>query len=336
MWIIENHTPFQAERSFLRDIDGAEVWIVVVHGTFQILPDGTTEIAETQEPVSIQPEFYGEPGVSSLKYESDFILNKPGTDILLHGHAYAPNGHMVEKSDVILSVGSIQKRLLISGDRYWEKGLFGLSKTPIEPFDRIPLVYERAFGGSDESSENPEKYKTELRNPAGTGFPRHSKHLTGKRVPNIWYPKSPNSNIRQSKTPAGFGPIPSNWEPRKLYAGTYDEHWQKNRKPLLPDDFNPLFNQCAPADQQFPYYLEGGERVFLKNLTKSGKLSFSLPEIQLRFQTLFKKSVEEHKANLHTVILEPDLERVRITWHTALRCHNREHLLQGTIVTLES
>ena len=42
MWQIDNRTPFAAERGWVRDRDGAEVWLVAVKCTFDILPDGTT------------------------------------------------------------------------------------------------------------------------------------------------------------------------------------------------------------------------------------------------------------------------------------------------------
>ncbi len=39
--MLNNKTPFAAERSWVRDRNGAEVWLVAVKGTFNILPDGT-------------------------------------------------------------------------------------------------------------------------------------------------------------------------------------------------------------------------------------------------------------------------------------------------------
>ena len=63
--------------------------------------------------------------------------------------------------------------------------------------------------------------------------------------------------------PAGFGPIARHWEPRVRWAGTYDKRWQRTRKPLLPDDFDDRFHQCAPEDQQVDGGLIGGELVEL-------------------------------------------------------------------------
>jgi hypothetical protein len=37
-----------------------------------------------------------------------------------------------------------------------------------------------------------------------------------------------------------------------------------------------------------------------------------------------------HRANLHTVILEPDVPRVLMVWHTALPCHPEVTKLKKT------
>ena len=38
------------------------------------------------------------------------------------------------------------------------------------PFDRLPLRYERAFGGEDKSASEPTDWEGEPRNPIGRGF----------------------------------------------------------------------------------------------------------------------------------------------------------------------
>ena len=40
MWSVTNRTPYAAERCWVRDKNGAEVWLVAVKGTFLIGPDG--------------------------------------------------------------------------------------------------------------------------------------------------------------------------------------------------------------------------------------------------------------------------------------------------------
>jgi hypothetical protein len=333
MWQVDNRTPFAAERGWVRDRDGAEVWLVAVRATFDIKSDGSTEVAKEQPPVLRVPEYHGEPGKSSIKYEADLVLTKHTTDIIVVGHAHAPHGRAVTELDVGFRVGPVQKILRVFGDRKW--GLSGLSNP--EPFVKMPLVYERAFGGVDTKSGRPEQ-DWDWRNPVGCGFAVKKDHLEGVPVPNV---ESADRLIRSwddRPAPAGFGAIGSHWQPRVSFAGTYDDQWMKNRQPLLPEDFDDRFFQCAPADQQAPQFLIGGEPVALLNLSPEGTLRFALPKLFLGFDTRFYDGGREiHKVRkLHTVILEPDFPRVSLVWHSALPCHLKGDKLERTIVTLKT
>ncbi len=92
------------------------------------------------------------------------------------------------------------------------------------------------------------------------------------------------------------------------FGGTYDDHWQKTRAPLLAADMDDRWFQCAPVDQQCPQGLSGGEPVILLNLSPRGRVQFVLPKIYLGFETrYYDGSREIHKNRaLHTVILEAD------------------------------
>lgn len=329
MWQVDNHTPFAAERGWVRDRDGAEIWLVAVKATFDIKPDGSTEVSKDQPPVLRVPEYFGEPGKSSIKYETDLILTKTTTDVLLIGHAYAPNGSPVTELDVGFRVGSIKKILRISGDRTWG--------TKPNPFVKMPLVYERAFGGVDHASDHPER-DWDWRNPVGTGFAIEKSHLEEIAMPNIEYPDQQFRSWDDRPEPAGFGPIASHWQSRASFAGTYDDKWLKTRQPLLPEDFDERFFQCAPADQQAPQFLRGGEPVVILNLSSGGELRFFLPRLYFGFETRFYDGSNEiHKSRkLHTVILEPDFPRVSLVWHTALPCHFKMHKLERTTVILKT
>ena len=92
MWALDNRTLFAADRSWVRDREGAEVWLVAVKGTFNINPDGSTRVADEQAEVQLAAKYSGEPGKSSLLYDSDLPRTKVTTDIIVNGHAYAPQG----------------------------------------------------------------------------------------------------------------------------------------------------------------------------------------------------------------------------------------------------
>lgn len=325
MWALENNTPYQADRAFVRDKNGAEVWVIAVRATFSIKPDETLELAEQQIPVAQVPKYAGNAGSSSLLYDTDLVLWKPTTDVLLHGHAYAPRNKPVTEMRVAIKVASIEKTLKVVGDRYWQKPAVSPLLTDPAPFVEMPITYEHAYGGKHENTEDPDEQGFEPRNPVGTGFYVKKKQLLDKRAPNIL-------SSYKATEPAGFGPIANNWQPRSKYAGTYDQQWENSRYPLLPLDFDERFCQCAPQDQQTLKHLRGGEEVLLANLTPEGRMRFCLPMVRLIFRTEFNVDFVEHRAVLHTVIFEPDMRRVQMVWHTNLHCHTKIYKLRRTII----
>lgn len=336
MWLLENISPFRAERTWVRDRDGSEIWIVAVRAVFDIHPDGSLERADGQQDVVRTPVFVGDPAASGLVYDSDLVRTKVATDVVLHGHACSPSRSPVASLDVRLKVGPLQKTLTVHGDRVWERG-FGLGVRPSDavPFTTLPIVYERAFGGTRPprpgSSSEP---VWEPRNPIGVGLAKDASDLIDTPVPNVEYPDQPVTQWKHTGAPAAFAPIPQAWLPRRAYAGTYDETWMRERQPLVPEDFDDRHYQCAPADQQVAGFLKGGESVELTNLSAvSPVLRFALPQVVLGFTTYFSDGeVRHHRADLHTVILEPDYPRVILVWHTAVPCHAKVLKLQETVV----
>ncbi|MEA3277303.1 MAG: DUF2169 domain-containing protein, partial [Pseudomonadota bacterium] len=188
MWAVDNRTPYAAERNWYLDKNAVKSWVVAVKGTFDILPDGSLRVADNQEDPLYAPEYEGEPGKSSLKYEADLAGPKNNTDIVLIAHAFAPDRDPVRNMAVEMAVGDIRKQAVVSGDRRWEKGIAGLSMTEPEPFLQMPLVPERAFGGYDKRPEDPSEHRYYASNPIGTGFAVRDAHLDGALLPNVEYP----------------------------------------------------------------------------------------------------------------------------------------------------
>ena len=336
MWTITNSTPFAAERCWVRDRHGAEVWLVAVKATFLIASDGSTLLADQQEKVCLAPKFRDKPGESSLLYDSDLNHTKLNTDVVLNGHAYAPGGRPASQVDVRLRVANVDKTLRVFGDRIWKRTLLGLSPSDPEPFKKMPVTYERAFGGRDCGPTDSPHGAWDERNPVGVGFALRRDHLLGQPVPNVEYLDALIESWNKRPNPAGFGPVAGHWTPRVLFGGTYDEAWSRERQPLLPDDFDERFYQCVPTDQQARGFLMGGELVELSNLTPGGTLSFRLPRLTLGFKTDFEDGSDAlHPGKLHTVIVEPDLPRVMLVWHSQLPCHHKVLKLKTTHITLK-
>lgn len=335
MWLLDNATPFSVERAWVRDREGAELWVVVVKGTFGIDETGRQFLCPEQPPVNRVPVFEGAPEASGLIHECDLTLDKPKTDVVVQGAAIAPGGRPVTRINVRLKVANVDKSLLVLGDRTIKRSAFGLSLTDATPFTSIPLTWGRAFGGTDIQEGHPERSGWEARNPVGVGFAVDASRLDGQPAPNIEYPNQPYKGPRHC-VPAGFGPIARHWEPRVRWAGTYDKRWQRTRKPLLPDDFDDRFHQCAPEDQQVDGGLIGGELVELLNLSAQSRLAFRIPRVVVAMTTRFYDGTEvEHRPRIHTLSLQPNERRFQLTWHSALPCHHRVNKLAITRVMVK-
>ncbi len=325
MWKVVNHTPYGTGRVWGRDKNGVHEWIVGVRATYDIQPNGELKLADEQVPPLLLPEYNGEDGISSLRYEADLVGPKPATDVILNGTAYAPKGKPAAEFLVSMTVGSVRKQIKVVGNRSWEQGTLGPKLSDLEPVTSVPIVYERAYGGYDKENPDPRKQKIDLRNPTGCGITSN----VGEALPNFEYR---GGNIKKAG-PAGFGALASYWSPRMELCGTYDEKWKKRRFPLLPEDWDPRSLLCSPDDQRPNGYLRGGEVVELENLTPEGKLCFKLPSVHLRFRTNIDGRKEEHQDQLATVIVEPDFPRLVMVWQSILSVRNDGDYLEETIVS---
>ena len=334
MFELVNRSPFIGALVPGMDKDDVAHLTVVVKGTFAISADGTTAVAD--EPVALQlgDERNGDDPASSVRFESDFCPAKPGTDVILHGHAY-PVSQRQRSVDVGLEVGPIRKVVRVVGDRVWTRaaGSWVISSPPVA-FDKMPLVYERAFGGTDRTHPDPARHAADERNPVGTGFAvaARSDRLEGLRLPNLEDLRAPTKSWDARQTVAGFGFVGRSWEPRRRLGGTYDAAWTTSRSPLLPADFDPRFFNGAPADQIASPHLGGGERVRVSNAAPDGALDFKLPAVDLSAEVEVGKGHETLRPVLDTVVIEPDLRRLILCWRATSRLGPRIREVKRVVV----
>ncbi len=315
MWCLTNQTAFAVERNWVRDRDGVHWWVVAIRATYDVDPMGRLTSSDEQLPPILAPEYFGEAGRSSLRYESDLLEVKPGTDILVHGSAHTPRGRPASSVPVTLRLGPIDKRLVVHGERIYYDGALGLTTTSPRTFVQQPLRYESAFGGGDLRDPDPAKWRFDERNPVGRGFAANPAALVETPAHTIEYAQG-----RASATgPAGFGPIDRSWLPRRTLAGTYDAAWVHGRKPLLPLDYDEAFGLSAPHDQRTPAPLVGGERMAVANMTPEGMMVVELPRLRFILTSRFGTTEIEHGTRLTTVLLETDERRLSLVWQSSLR-----------------
>ena len=276
---IDNRTDFALESLFLADEEGRHLFVPIVKATYRALDSKQILVAENQISAKLSGEYWGDPDFSSYKYEPETAFIKPATDVVHIGHAY-PQKPGVNFVDVGVRVGPVQKVVRVVGDRDIVKRSGNWSVIGPQVFEKIPLVYERAFGGWDRSHQNPDKHTFEPRNPVGVGFGYPNGNTEEPvRLPNIEDPKRPWKRWGDRPPPTGFGFISPHWQPRASFAGTYDKKWDETRKPLLPTDFDRRFFNAASPGLIAPGYLRGNEPVVIVNASPGGRISFNLPGV---------------------------------------------------------
>ena len=329
-----NATGLSAGEFLLPDRHGAETLLVVVKGTWHIGKNGSLSLAEEQVPVHLEPIYHGEPGASSLIHDTDVVLEKPGTDCILLGHAWAPKGR-AGSVDVTFAVGPVRRTVRVFGERIWMNCLWPSISDPV-PFESIPLLWERSFGGTDTSWDDPAQHELCLENPVGRGLLACESKLLidGARLPNLEDPACLIKRPTDRPQPIGFGSVPQHWQPRVGYAGTYDQHWRRNRFPLPPEDQDPRFYCSAAAGLTTPQYLVGNEAVLMENAAKDGPLRFALPGVRPHITVRLGQAEQELKVALDTLIVEPDQERLVLVWRGKCTVHGCLHELARISVSL--
>ncbi|WP_114416887.1 DUF2169 family type VI secretion system accessory protein [Marinospirillum perlucidum] len=228
----------------------------------------------------------------------DSAFPKQQAEFLVYGCAETPGGKPQKELTVDIQVGPIKKSLLALGKGYW-RGLPGLKKQSIEePFTRLPLTPAFSYGGEDYAL-NPEglgqqKVKTPEDEEA---YPVTQLQLLNKPA------TDPGKPLEQAFTSA----LDTMAEQRKPYAGTYDETYQAEAMPGLPDDFDFRFCQDALADQRFDsQYLPSQLKYRLKNLNADHPLiEGQVPEWNIKVTYLQEKQNEKEPLPQETS-LEPE------------------------------
>lgn len=285
------------------DARAQEHLIIVVQASYEVLPDGSCQPVDPLEISSID-RHHGAPETSSIRYPGQMSLHKQKVDVLVTGHAVAPGGRSTSQVDVSVRTRGFSKSLKVCGDRFWRPGISGRTLSSPKPFERMPVIYERAFGGGAAARDGD---AFEPYNPLGVGLRKQ-----GSIDPTI-ETEGPNIEYADGRRqPAGLGPIGPGWQPRLGYAGTYDAQWLQHQAPLLPHDFDARFFQVAPQDQQCDV-LGAGDWIEVVGMTKEGRWLLQLPAFDAVLTLAYRDRVADAVPRLDTVHLEPDQRRVHLT-----------------------
>jgi hypothetical protein len=319
---LENATPYGALAMPSSDREGRDLLVIVVGAQFVLPAPGDKDPRLRPFPIQETPpmsdEYVGEPGQSSILREGQSPYTKPATDICVLGSACAPTGQVVTAMTVSIRVGPCAVDLRVSGDRVWQRAIAaGARPSPPAAFVRMPIVWERAFGGVAASSTE-QRPKFEPRNPIGCGFETDVNDAIGRMVPNIEHPRQLLERISDRPQPVGTTPIGRHWQPRVGHAGTYDEVWRRKRAPMWPDDLDLRFFCGAPSYLQASPHLVGGERVVLTGLNGDGPIDFRLPALRFGALSRFGSRTTPSTPIMDGVVIETDRQRLTLYYRAAV------------------
>ncbi|WP_395479945.1 DUF2169 domain-containing protein [Candidatus Curculioniphilus buchneri] len=238
----------------------------------------------------------------------DMVFPKACPEFLATGYAYTT--HQTEKCNCMVSikVGTLEKNLLITGERFW---LNGTPSAPF-PFEKLRLEWKNTYGGVD----FPE-------NPLGIGSTAIIQEgIKFHPLPRIEYPNhllGPNQHIT---IPANFGPLDLTWPRQYRRLGNlYDQKWLKESFPGFSNDMDWHFFNRAEQDQWWPNLtaLPLGTSWRIVNMNQNHSIQEGvLPSWQTRcFITRTNKPnvLEEIFLQSTTLWFFPHLERMLLIWH---------------------
>ncbi len=230
---------------------------LVLKRTYTFQDGGGCNLAEEdrQEAISFREVPYQEldpPAVSPVRVDNDLFAFRPRTDLVVQANAYT-YFEGVSMTHVALRLGSFERLIRVYGDRKLVRGLSGrLHFTEPEPFDSMPVRYDRAYGGVDRTAlkRNPvPRMLQELaqtvpelpidtdtpfhyaRNPSGRGFllAADEESIAAAQVPNLELPLDPITPERlvvgsvhgwvEAPLPAAMDWQSAGWFPRIAYLG---------------------------------------------------------------------------------------------------------------------
>ncbi len=327
---IRNDTPFALAHFALFDREGAESLVVICKGSFDLPRGQDPVVAEEQEPPRAADVYSGEPGQSGLLAEGELAPPRPSTGLTVSGSAIAPkSGTTAMKVGVRLA--QLRVDAVVFGERHWITTLGIARASRPQPFESVPLTWENAFGGVDLSASKEKHQASCESNPAGRGFvASHSRRkIDALPLPQVENPRQLIRSIKDHPEPVCFLPVAPAWRPRRDWAGSYDETWQKTRAPLLPLDFDERFYQAAPPALTCDSYLAGGEICTITGMTPEGELSFALPEVHPRVKLRFHGAAFGLPMKLDAVHVDTERMLLQLTWRGMMAAHGRLDAARG-------
>jgi Uncharacterized protein conserved in bacteria (DUF2169) len=246
----------------------------------------------------------------------DAYHTKAGTSVCAVGHAYAPSGK-APQSAVRLTVGEVAQSILVFGKRVWRAGVSDVTPTSPLPFDRVPMTWELAYGGSiwrkgsliklasGEEAIVPGHDEACALNFEGTGFYPERADAIDQPLPQLEDPEALITSYRDQPDPVCFAPYPlhGGMRARSIIQGEHLDMEHRGR----------MLSRAAPRttfDDVPP-----GTRVVLEGMRPSGAaLAFTIPPAPVTADVRVGGVKQRLALHVDAVDIDAETSRVRVVY----------------------
>ena len=306
------------------------VAFLVAKATWRWDAAGRLEL-DDQEPVGVFDE--DEETELGLLPRDNLPRQDEAFEVILLGAAYPPGGRPASWCPAALSVGAVRRELMVIGDREWlPLDAPSYQRTISQPrsFERMPLTWDRAFGGSSKVLLDPDAEITlsHRLNPLGTGFdPAPAARVMGRQVgvPEGWpridlRRRLPNVERPDDRVAEwGSDPAPGGWATVPLDSPMHGQRLADSRAlerepgPSLP---HPEVMFRAHPDWILPLPAAGAP-IVMDGLTPSGgRVELGLPRLRVLADWVVGDASGILELRPHTLVLLPEESRLYMVYRT--------------------
>ena len=239
---------------------------------------------------------------------SDEILYRGGVDLLVFANACTPRGRPAQHTEVSISCGSFQHKLIVFGERAWLPS----GKEPLisrsANFVTMPLSLAGAFGGKRPWDGIEIAFPD---NPDGKGYFLSKEDAIGGRLPNIEDPRFLIRRWNDAPAPVGVGVASPGFGPRLRESLVVDS--KGHIVEMKPTFFNAAFpGMVIPV-------VRPGDAVRLEGVLPDGPLDFVVPPSPLKLTLGFGSSTLERVPAIDQIGVQVKKRRVFISYRHPFR-----------------
>jgi hypothetical protein len=254
-------------------------------------------------------------------------------EVMLIGAAAAPAGERVGHRRVRVAVGSVAREMDVFGDRTWVNDAIS---APV-PFERMPLRWDRAFGGSTEVEVDEGAYMpfVDPMNPLGRGFDpaEETKALAEELNTPPGFPRYPRQTLLPNlEDPAhrivrrGDRPRPVCWAPVPEECGIRIAHILDRDRSAPPPlgKHDPELVAAARRDAHPAWWIErpaAGARLRLAGLFSDEDVDLELPALRIFGDYILGNRRGARELAPQALLILSDERRLSITYRTSFLVH---------------